>query len=91
MLGASSLPREGIAMASPVNDAAVDAALLPGVFAVGMSGPVSMGQAYESAGVSIGLVMYNAAAIEQRMQEIALTATTLTCALIVDMAGSSGG
>ena len=52
---------------------------------IGEAAALSLGLTYTVMGQTVGLLMENAVSNEQRMQMIASTATSVTCALIIQM------
>jgi len=66
-----------------VNSQIVDAARRANGLSLSSAAELSMAETYIAAAHAIGLVMYNAAAVQQGTQQIAQASTATTCARIV--------
>ena len=69
------------------NSQIIDAGIQSGTLTAGRAASLSMGATFMAAANSIGLVMYNAAAVQQGTQQIAQASVAKTCALMVANAG----
>jgi len=72
-----------------INSQIVDAGIQSGVLTLEQAGSLSMAYTFTAAAHSTGLVMYNAAAVQQGTQQIAQASVAKTCALIVANGGTS--
>ena len=74
---------------SSVNSQIIDAGIQSGALTLDQAGSLSMAYTFTAAAHSIGLVMYNAAAVQQGTQQVAQSSVAKTCALIVANGGAS--
>ena len=68
---------------SPVDSHVIDAARQANNLTIRQGAPLSMTNTYMAAANSIGLIMSNAALVQQGTQQIAQASVAVTCALIV--------
>jgi hypothetical protein len=72
---------------SSTNSQIIEAGIQSGTLTADRGASLSMGATFMAAANSIGLVMYNAVAVQQGTQQIAQATVATTCALIVANAG----
>jgi len=68
---------------STVNSQIVDAARQANNLAIDQGAPLSMANTYMAAASSTGIIMANAALVQQGTQQIAQASVAVTCALII--------
>jgi hypothetical protein len=74
---------------SSTNSQIIEAGIQSGTLTAERGASLSMGATFMAAANSIGLVMYNAVAVQQGTQQIAQATVATTCALMVANAGKA--
>lgn len=74
---------------SSTNSQIIDAGIQSGTLTAERGGSLSMGATFMAAANAIGMVMYNAAAVQQGTQQIGQATVAKTCELIIANVGKA--